>query len=87
VADWVVSGDTLLQPGSPFDLERSPSSDSTPESYAAQRSLRGIIRHADATVVEEAGEVGPALEHVIDRLQDLRGTRERLAFAQVQLRP
>src|SRR5229473_1322973 len=38
---------------------------------AAQRPLGGVIRHAQAAVVEEAGERGPAIEAVLDRLGDL----------------
>ena len=35
---------------------------------AAQRPLGGVVRKADAAVVEEAREAAPALEHVIHRL-------------------
>jgi hypothetical protein len=33
---------------------------------AAQGALSGIIGQADAAIAEEAGEGGPALEHIID---------------------
>jgi hypothetical protein len=39
-----------------------------PEGDPAQRPLGGIVGQADAAIVEEAGEGGPALEHVIYRL-------------------
>jgi hypothetical protein len=38
---------------------------------AAQSSLSGIVGHAQAAVVEEAGERGPAFETVIGRLGGL----------------
>ena len=38
---------------------------------AAQSSFGGIVGQADAAVVEEAGESGPALEHVIDGAGDV----------------
>src|SRR6266508_371220 len=38
---------------------------------AAQRSFGGVARHAQAAVVEEAGERRPALEAVVDRLAGL----------------
>ena len=41
------------------------------DSDAAQRPLGGVVRHAQPTVVEEAGERGPALERVVDRLGGL----------------
>ena len=50
------------------------------ECKAAQAALRSIVRQADATVVEEAGEAAPALEHVVDRLGDRRRTRQRGAL-------
>ena len=43
---------------------------------AAQRSFGGIVRQADAAVVEEAGEGRPALEHVIHGLGDVVVARE-----------
>ena len=39
-----------------------------PQSQATQGSFRGVVREADPAVVEEAGEGGPALEHVVDVL-------------------
>ena len=42
---------------------------------AAQRSFGGVVAEADPAIVEEAGEVVPAPEHVIHRLQDLGGAR------------
>jgi hypothetical protein len=41
----------------------------TPESDTAQSAPGGIVRQADAAIVEKAGESWPALEHVIDRGQ------------------
>ena len=43
---------------------------------AAQRPLGGVVGHAEAAVVEEAGEGLPALEAVGDRLGDLAVGRE-----------
>ena len=33
----------------------------------------GVVGHADAAVIEEAGERRPALEHVVDGLGDIVG--------------
>ena len=41
------------------------------QSNATQRSFGRVVAEADSAIVEEAGEVGPALEHVVDRLEDL----------------
>ena len=41
------------------------------ERDAAQRSLGGIVGEADPAVVEEAGEGGPARQHVVDGLGDV----------------
>ena len=53
------------------------------EGDAAQRAFGGVIGQADAAVVEEAGEGGPALEHVIDSpwrsRRDARDERARHA--------
>ena len=38
---------------------------------AAQRPLGGIVRHAQAAVIEEARERDPAIEAVVDRLGDI----------------
>ena len=46
------------------------------ESKAAQRPFGGIVRQADAAVVEEAGEAVPALQHVVDRLGDRELARQ-----------
>src|SRR5579883_2803603 len=43
---------------------------------AAQRSLGGIVRHAQPAVIEEADEAGPAVEAVGDRLGDIVARRE-----------
>src|SRR5438477_9570422 len=51
-----------------------------PESDPAQSALGGVVRQADAAVVENAGEGGPALEHVIERLGDVGVTRQPGAF-------
>lgn len=52
------------------------------QSNAAQRSFGCVVAEADPAVVDEAGEVGPALEHVVDRLQDLGGAREGFALTE-----
>ena len=46
------------------------------ERNTAQRSLSGIVREADAAIVEEAGERRPALEHVVHRLGNIVAARE-----------
>ena len=38
------------------------------ESQASKNAFRCTIRQADPAVVDEAGEVAPAFEHVVDRL-------------------
>ena len=35
---------------------------SSPETQGPQRALGGVVRQADSTVVEEAGEAAPSLE-------------------------
>jgi len=52
---------------------------SAPGSDAAQGSLRSAIAEEDPAVVKETDEVGPTLEHVVDRFQSLCGARKRLA--------
>ena len=42
------------------------------EGDAAQRAFGGVVGQADPAVVEEAGEGGPALEHVVHGLGDRR---------------
>ena len=42
---------------------------------AAQRSFGGVAAEADPAIVEEAGEVVPAPEHVVHGFQDLGGAR------------
>lgn len=49
---------------------------------AAQRSFGGVVAEADPAIVEEAGEVVPAPEHVVHWLQDLGGARQGLALAE-----
>lgn len=49
---------------------------------AAQRSFGGVVAEADPAIVEEAGEVGPAPEHLIHGLQDLGRAREGFSLAQ-----
>jgi len=46
------------------------------QSDAAHGSFGGVIRQADAAVVEEAGERVPTLEHVVHRLGDIVAARE-----------
>ena len=48
----------------------------TAEGHAAQRSFGRVVAQADAAILEEAGEGGPALEHVVDRLGDLGVARQ-----------
>ena len=43
----------------------------SPQGNAAQGSFGGVVRQADAAILEEAGERAPALEHVIHRLGDI----------------
>jgi hypothetical protein len=43
---------------------------------AAQRAFGGVVRHAQAAVVEEAGERIPALESIIDSLAGLASAGE-----------
>lgn len=52
------------------------------QSNAAQRSFGRVVAEADSAVIDEAGEVGPAPEHVVDWLQDLGRAREGVALAQ-----
>lgn len=49
---------------------------------AAQHSFSGVIAEADPAIVEEAGEVVPASEHVIHGLQDLGGARQGFSLAE-----
>jgi len=49
---------------------------------AAQRSFGGVVAEADPAIVEEAGEVVPAPEHVVHWLQDLGGARQGFALAE-----
>jgi hypothetical protein len=44
--------------------------------YATQCPLGGIVRQADAAVIEKAGEGRPALEHTVDRLSRGGVTRQ-----------
>ena len=47
-----------------------------PHGDVAQGPFRGVVRQADSSIVEEAGEGRPAGEHVADRLGDLVLGRE-----------
>lgn len=49
---------------------------------ASQCALSTIVGQADPAIVEEAGEVVPAPEHVIRGLEDLGGAREGFALAE-----
>ena len=49
---------------------------------ASQCALSTIVGQADPAIVEDAGEVVPAPEHVIHGLQDLGGAREGFALTQ-----
>lgn len=51
------------------------------QSNTAQRSFGRVVAEADSAVVDEAGEVGPAPEHVVDWLQDFGRAREGIALA------
>lgn len=54
-----------------------------PQCDASQCAFSTIVGRADPAIVEEAGKVVPALEHVVDLLQDLgesaRGFRAHAA--------
>ncbi len=52
------------------------------QSDASQGALSAIVGQADPAIVEETGEVVPAPEHVIHRLQDRGGAREGFALTQ-----
>jgi len=43
---------------------------------AAHAALRGIVGQADAAIVEEARERGPALEHIVHSLGDVVAARQ-----------
>src|SRR3954454_24973170 len=54
-----------------------------PDRHAAQRPLGRVVAQADAPVAEEAGERGPVVQGVADRLAGLRLARDpRLLDAQ-----
>ena len=67
---------------------RSPPRSEPANSHARPRercrrtALSGIVRRADAAVVEKAGEGRPALEHVIHRLGDIGVPRQPGAFGE-----
>ena len=46
------------------------------ESNTAQSAFGGIVREADTPIFEEQGEGGPALENVVDRLDQVVAPRE-----------
>ena len=46
------------------------------QSDAAKAALSGVVRQADAAVVEEACEGGPALQHVVHGLGEIAAARE-----------
>ena len=50
------------------------------ERDAAQGALGSVVAQADAAVIEEAGEGGPTLQHVIDGLRKITATRELRPF-------
>src|SRR5215831_14701217 len=47
---------------------------------AAQAAFRGIVGQADAAILGEAGKAGPAVRHVVDRLEHAGGAREFVAL-------
>lgn len=47
-----------------------------------QLRLSRAPREADPAIIEQAGEVGPAPEHIIDGLQDLGGAREGFSLVE-----
>lgn len=61
---------------------RLPAKVAPSQGDAAQRSFGGVVAEADPAIVEEAGKVGPAPEHVIHGLQDLGGAGEGFSLAQ-----
>ena len=56
--------------------EPAKSHDFLPESDTAKAAFSGVVRQADAAVVEEAREGCPALEHVVHGLGDIAAARE-----------
>src|SRR6202043_1606909 len=66
--------------GAPLAAGEGPVSPS--QGDAPQGALSTIVGQADSAIVEEAGEVVPAPEHVVDRLEDLGGAREGFALTQ-----
>jgi hypothetical protein len=50
------------------------------EGNSTHATLGGVVRQADAAVVEEAREHGPALEHVVHGLGDVVAARELSAL-------
>ena len=48
----------------------------TTEGNSAQGSLGGIVREANTTIIEEARESSPALQHIIHGFGDFRMARE-----------
>ena len=53
-----------------------------PANVQLRLSFGGVVAEADPAVVDEAGEVDPAPEHVVHRLKDLGRARERIALAE-----
>src|SRR5690606_17700411 len=47
-----------------------------PKSEATQRAFGGIVGQTDSAIVEEGREPGPALQHVVDRLDNRGATRQ-----------
>ena len=61
---------------SPPRSEPQNSHDFLPRATPRSASLRGIVRQANAAIFEEQRERGPALEHVVDRLDEVVPARE-----------
>ncbi len=49
------------------------------QGYATQRSLGGVVRQTDSSVIKEPTERGPAFQHVVDRLRHLHMARHLAA--------
>ena len=50
------------------------------ECNPSERALRGVVRETNPAIFQETGKAIPALQHVIDRLDDLGGSAERSAL-------
>ena len=58
---------------------------SFPRARPRRARSAALLREADPAVLEEAGEIVPALEHVVDGLHDVGGAREAVALSVSQV--